>query len=443
MRFATLLVAAMVFVAGAAHAGTAAPTDRMPTVLKSPEEKDWPQGTSIAAVGRAKVECTVSTEGVPGDCKVLEEEPEGLGFGAAAIKYAMDYRFSPAMKDGQPVAGPFVIDVPFGPPIRMLEGGLPDTRPIFLTTPDEASRSTVWPKDVLSEGIGGAATLRCVVTTEGFLSDCRAAGESPAGKGFGAAALMLAPSFRMKPAMKDGRPVAVEMDIPICFRPGGGVWGGGRSVAVLTWVPWTSVPKASDLAAAYPEDALADTDYGHVLLRCRVKEDGTLGRCIRVEEEPKAKGFSRAAESLTPLFHARAGDDLKDGKPTYVNLAVHFINPKRAATEVPAIRAPDWTRLPDPQKALSLFPPQAAKAGIKSGKGMVKCTVMADGHLSNCKAIREDPAALGFGEAAVSLASALTINPWTRDGRPVEGAEITLPLKFVLDEAPTDAAPAR
>ena len=64
----------------------------------------------------------------------------------------------------------------------------------------------------------------------------------------------------------------------------------------------------------------------------------------------------------------------------------------------------------------------------------------ADGTLSGCETVTEDPAGLGFGEAAMEVASVMQMSPWTKQGAPVEGARINLPIKFVL---PTDAtAPA-
>ena len=50
--------------------------------------------------------------------------------------------------------------------------------------------------------------------------------------------------------------------------------------------------------------------------------------------------------------------------------------------------------------------------------------------MTACKVIAEAPAGAGFGAAALPLAAAVGINPWTAEGRPVEGghARFALPL---------------
>jgi len=39
---------------------------------------------------------------------------------------------------------------------------------------------------------------------------------------------------------------------------------------------------------------------------------------------------------------------------------------------------------------------------------------------------------MGFGDAAVRVASVLAINTWTPQGRPVDGAHIRLPMVLTL-----------
>ena len=68
----------------------------------------------------------------------------------------------------------------------------------------------------------GEATLSCTLNDDGLLTGCRVVSESPAGAGFGPAALSLAYKFRMSPLTANGDSVeGAQVEIPIVFRPRG------------------------------------------------------------------------------------------------------------------------------------------------------------------------------------------------------------------------------
>lgn len=88
----------------------------------------------------------------------------------------------------------------------------------------------------------------------------------------------------------------------------------------------------------------------------------------------------------------------------------------------------DWWRIPMPKDA-PLFPAHAWIHRIE-GFAVTSCTVMANGELTACRTIEERPKGEEFGKAALKAMKYYRARPLMRDGQPVDGGVVTIPISF-------------
>lgn len=89
-------------------------------------------------------------------------------------------------------------------------------RPIWLRRPTADELRRYYPDRALRREKEGVVSLACIVRTDGALA-CAVDEESPAGWGFGQAALQISQAYRMQPATRDGRPVEARYTLRVPF----------------------------------------------------------------------------------------------------------------------------------------------------------------------------------------------------------------------------------
>lgn len=389
--------------------------------------------------GKVVLDCTADKAGREVDCRVVKEDPVGMGFGQAALALVTKERVKSVDAAGASIVGKrFYSDFSF--PAPLAPG---DSNPDWVRKPTADELAAVYPTKAMETAKSGRAVIHCQVTIEGFLERCQVVSESPADYGFGAAALQLAPQFRLSPKIRGGRPVAGgEVSIPLLWdmsgaRPGSLNDVGSRSLMLDP--PWTVAPSFAQVQAAWPEDAKGEAS-GQAALRCSVTTDGLLKACDVISEAPRGKGFGKAAKSLVRDFKINVRpEDFKVVRDLNIDVPFRFRDP--ALPDSRKLTSPRWTVTLTTAGMDSVYPAAAMKANIASGLGVIGCTVDATGHLVDCQVKREEPAGLDFGAAAMEAAKLMAMNPWTKEGDTVEGLRITLPIRFTLPDAPP--APAK
>lgn len=253
--------------------------------------------------GRVVLTCLVSTLGSLRDCKVQKEEPEGYGFGMAALRLVPSFLMKPRLEDGRPVVGDVQIPIKFNlnevPSDAFVLGSpvISISNPPWTDAPTLAQFEAAYPRALLGKGVIGHASVRCGFAPDGSLQRCAVLNENPSGKRFGAAAKSLLPRFRVDVAALGARPLAdMRIDLPFHFiDPQSPQWAQRTIPRPI----WTRRFNPEALQSIYPAKAkAAGLKTGRAVVRCLVGEAGGLGDCTVEEETPPGLGFGDAAVTM-------------------------------------------------------------------------------------------------------------------------------------------------
>jgi TonB family protein len=162
-----------------------------------------------------------------------------------------------------------------------------------------------YPAAARAAGVEGAAVIRCVHNEHMGVKNCALVSETPAGQGFGAAAMAMAAQAPDNPRLDFAdEPAKPPQDIEIKFtlhppeiRPD--ITTMPHVVARPTIV---TAPTNAQIQAAYPERVLSDQVEGRAAMDCLVTAAGKLASCRIAGELPAGYGFGQATLDLAGDF---------------------------------------------------------------------------------------------------------------------------------------------
>ena len=284
-----------------------------------------------------------------------------------------------------------------------------------------------YPPAARAAGVEGEATVSCEHTPQMALTGCRLVSETPAGQGFGAAALAMAAAARPNPKLAVTDPAMLERhDVTVRFRLHPPSVSPNLALMWHVVVPAKIIapPTAADWEAAWPAAARQAHADGFASMSCRVTVEGRLTGCVLLEEHPLKQGFGATALALAA--HFTLSPRTLDGEPVEEpdgRLPIHFSQPPRPPLAPDVQRATD--ELDRAVAAIRAFYPNDARAKGLEGAATLSCQRSAHGALTGCFILSETPPDAGFGAAAMAIALRTKDDPW-----------VDVPRGFILTTHP-------
>jgi TonB family protein len=190
---------------------------------------------------------------------------------------------------------------------------------------------------------------------------------------------------------------------------------------------WTAAPSYQDAAKAYPPRARAARVGGSAVVTCTVGPSGALRTCGVLGETPAGYGFGNVARKLAEQLRVARSPEAADGKELRLNVT---FRPEMLDAAPYVAPDPVWLGLPSAAEFQATFP--KTENGVNRVRVVLLCDVAAGGALSGCTVANEEPAAQGYGIAALALAPRIRVGLLAADGTPLVGAKVRVPIRYEM-----------
>jgi TonB family protein len=233
----------------------------------------------------------------------------------------------------------------------------------------------------------------------------------------------------------------------------------GATVSPVTVSPQTKPPEADlkidmqsddddidQLVVVWPGTAYTARLNGRVMLRCKVDVHGLAEWCEVTKETPENKGFGKAALEMRPTFKLPIPMGPDGPINAWRNISITFKAPDTTVTmasvlkrgtmgggnalamrSVTMLNFPVWAQAASFDDLIAAYP---AKAAGVEGYAVAHCHMLHTGLLSECQIIKEEPDRLGFGKAALSLATKFRVAPELASVRQSTAVWVDVPIRM-------------
>ncbi|MFZ2031096.1 MAG: energy transducer TonB [Vitreimonas sp.] len=269
-----------------------------------------PEAREQEVVGRVVLLCTVNLD-TRASCAVQSELPLGWSFGRAALSISESFRLQPMVRNGRALAtGQVRVPISFrlgphddtwreslAPDVRAFVQNFPTPDlPAWDRAPNIDAVNAAYPPAALAVHARGRGVLSCTINTDRTLA-CAQSREAPVANGFGAAALSLAPAFRVDEGEADfiSAHRTTPFLLPVNF--GAAPLQEPLNTEFNGIGPITLPPAPSDIIRfAYPPEALARRIGGDAVIICTLRDGGS--DCGIESQSPAEWHFGESALAL-------------------------------------------------------------------------------------------------------------------------------------------------